>query len=106
MLNSKILYLNNSHVLQLLGLKNGLDNAFSSSAVVTATLKDSKGNNVPGQTWPLTLNYVADSDGSYNAVLNAGLGLVKNKQYHLKITAVDNGLTATWDDYIKAEVRQ
>lgn len=106
MLKSRVLLINNSHVLQLFGLKNGLTDEFLSTAVVSATLKDNNGDDVLGQTWPIALSYVADSDGNYHAILNHDLELKQNKRYHLQITASVDGLQATWDEYIKAEVRR
>lgn len=44
-------------------------------ATVTVELKDRNGVNIAGQVWPLTCDYIADSDGRYEGVLDESLGL-------------------------------
>lgn len=102
---ASVLWLNNSHVVQLSGLRNGLSDEFANAATVVATLKNSNGAEVAGQAWPVTLAYVANSNGNYNVVLPPNLNLKKSVRYQLSISATSNGLTANWTQYIQAKVR-
>lgn len=49
------------------------DEDFVTDAEVSATLLDADGEEIAGQTWPVTLDYVADSEGDYTASLSADL---------------------------------
>lgn len=95
----------NDNLLQLAGLKNGLDNSVANGATVTVTLKDWTGTNVPGISWPATMSATGDNDGSYHVQLPASLGLIAGKYYSLVIVADYNGMQATWHKYIKAVAR-
>jgi hypothetical protein len=73
---ASIIYVANTNVLELSGLKSAIEDAFINDATVTVTLKDSEGNAVTGQTWPTTMAYVAASDGVYRAIMKDGLSIV------------------------------
>ena len=81
----KPLYIGNTMVLELsdddgaLGLVDSLTGLPINDATVTATLKDAAGANIAGQTWPLTLAYVAASSGIYRGTLAPTLA-VSDKQ--------------------------
>lgn len=100
-----ILLIANSNTLELNGLRNAVAGGFVNTATVIATLKDSKGVDVTGQVWPATLNYVADSDGCYRLLLPPNLVIEHNKRYQLTLIAQGDGLTAQWDNFIKATRR-
>jgi len=71
-----VLYLDTDNVYRVDGVKNSQTGEFINDAVVTLTLKDADGVEIVGETWPLTLDYVAGSDGSYQAALTDALELV------------------------------
>jgi len=83
----------NTNVLELLGLKNEVDGSYINDANVTATVKDADGNNVSGTSWPLTMPYVASSNGNYRAFLAASLPLVA-KQKYTAVIEVNGGTDA------------
>lgn len=82
---AKILYLSNDNVLTLDELTNIVDGTYINSATVTATVKDSTGTEVSGETWPITLDYVAASNGKYQAVLEDGLVLTNGASYDVEV---------------------
>jgi hypothetical protein len=100
------LYIDNDNYLELDGLKNGATSAYVNDAAVVCTLKDSSGNPVTGQTWPLTLAYVAASNGKYRGRLKYDLALTEGKTYTAHITATGGGLTANWQTKLLATKRR
>lgn len=57
-------------------------------ATVTVTLKDREDNLVTGESWPVTLTYVTDSEGDYKGAFSADVDVEKNKEYTAHIVAV------------------
>jgi hypothetical protein len=80
----------NTNVLELRGLKGAIEDQFVNNATVSVTIRDAGGANVSGVTWPLSLDYVADSAGDYRAVIPHGAALVSGRQYTAEIS-VDAG---------------
>ena len=80
----------NDNNVTLDGVKNGATNTFLNSATVTMTLKDSADANVSGESWPVTMAYVASSDGIYRGTLRDTLSLTHGAPYTLEMT-VDAG---------------
>ena len=62
-------YLNSDNVISISGLKDVIADTYINTATCAVTLKDANGNNVSGETWPLTMNYVSASNGIYRATL-------------------------------------
>jgi hypothetical protein len=63
---------------------------FINNATVTATVRDQYGQPVGGQSWPITLVYVAESDGVYEGLLEDGMQLSAGRWYTVEIT-IDAG---------------
>lgn len=101
-----ILYVGNDMIMELDGLKNAVTNAFVNNATVNVTLTDSSGEQVTGETWPLTMSYVTSSDGTYRATLQDTLPLVKNKRYKATVNAEAAGLKGNWEIDVIAKARQ
>lgn len=91
-----ILYQANDTIIEVAGLKNEVTGAFVNNATVNVTLLDSVGALVTGQTFPLTLAYVAVSDAVYRAKLNFGLVLTPNGKYSANVNVLADGLVANW----------
>ena len=100
-----ILLIANSNTLELNGLRNAVQGGFVNGATVLATLEDAAGVEVAGQVWPAQLSYVADSNGCYRVLLPHDLPLTLNKRYKLSLLVQGDGLTASWEHYIKATNR-
>lgn len=63
---------------------------YINDAAVTATVKDPADNAIAGQSWPLTLDYVAASNGVYRGNLEDTLVLKPNIKYWI-IVDIDAG---------------
>src|SRR4029077_18100883 len=87
----------NTNVLDLIGLKNEIADSYINDADVTVTIKDAGSVDVVGETWPLTMAYVAASSGDYRAILSDTLEFAAKTKYLAYITA-DGGpdLMARW----------
>ena len=100
------IYLSNDNLLSVSSLRNSSSGSFMNNATVTATLKDTGGTNVSGQTFPVTLSYIADSDGNYQMTLDNALSMVEDTTYVATITATSSsGLYAEWEMTLTATKR-
>lgn len=101
------LLIGNDQTLEVTGVQDEISGAYQNSKTVTATVKNIIGVEVSGQSWPLTLSYVADSNGDYRGTLEDGLVLVNGKNYIIEIT-VDAGsdLIAFWRWTVPATYRK
>ncbi len=103
---AETIYIDNDNLLRLSGLRNEATGDYINSAVVTVTVIDSGDVNVVGQAWPLTLVYVASSNGRYEGTLEETLVLIAAASYTAVIDAVFGGdLKAHWELPLTAEVR-
>lgn len=80
----------NDQIIEIFGLKDGLNNGFINTAVCTATLKDSAGSSVTGIT-DLVLVYVAASDGIYRGIIQDTFDPPTGNNYTLHIDADNSG---------------
>lgn len=79
---------------------------FINDADVTVTIKDSAGAEVSGVTFPLTMDYVAASEGVYRAVVDKALAVAEGKSYRAEITvSASGGRDGFWDIDFKARRR-
>lgn len=76
--------------LRTVSLATGETEYLSEMAVVTMTVVDSEGVELVGQTWPVTLAYVPDSEGTFLGVLRNELEWEDAEQWYAVVT-VDNG---------------
>lgn len=77
----------NTNVLDLIGLKSEIEDTFINDAAVSVTVTDIDDVNIAGASWPLTMAYVAASQGNYRAILSDTLPLVAKTSYVAHITA-------------------
>lgn len=80
-------YVDNDNLIAVSGLTNEASGSYINDAAVTCTLYDDDAAEVAGQTWPLTLSYVADSDGIYRGTLEYDLAMTNDTKYLIKIDA-------------------
>ena len=93
----EILFDKNNMLLRVNGARDAKTAAFLNVATVTARLVDSLGVDIGGQTWPLTLDYVAASNGDYCGVLNDTLVQIIGAIEQAQITFDGGiGLKAFW----------
>lgn len=101
------LFIGNDQILAVYGLKDKVTDTYINNATVTATVKTTAGVAVPGQSFPMTLAYVASSNGDYRGTLEDGLTLLPNKQYVVEVTAdAGNDLIGFFRYYAYASHRQ
>jgi hypothetical protein len=97
----------NDNLLELVDLKDVVADTFVNAAAVTVTLVDKDGVEVAGTTWPLTMDYVASSDGQYRATLLDTLTLIPDDLYTAQITVNDGAdRQAHWEFLVRAETRR
>ena len=93
----------NSNTLSLRGLRNAETGEYLNTATVVATVQDKDGNDVGGQVWPVTLNYIDASNGCYIIVLPHDLVLVPLQRYLVRVVAQGDGLTFDRERLIQAK---
>jgi hypothetical protein len=87
--SAELLLAGNDLVFEVRELRDVVAGSYLNAATTTCTLKTAAGVNVTGQSWPLTMTYVASSDGVYRATLPYTLGIAASARYtlHLDIDA-------------------
>lgn len=93
---AKAIYLENENVIELDGLINSIGGSYINNAVVEVTVEDTAGTDVAGVTWPISMAYVASSNGKYRATLPDTLALTPGAVYHAVITAVSGSVNGKW----------
>lgn len=97
----------NTNLLDLVGLQSAADASYINDAAVTVTIVDSKGVNVAGASWPLTMDYLAASAGNYRAVLAASLPFAAGKRYTAVISAdAGGGSIGQWNFQFQPATRR
>jgi hypothetical protein len=94
---AEVLYDNNDTVVEIRGLENDVTGENINTATVTCTLYDAESVAVAGQSWPLTLAYVASSAGVYRATMPYGIGITPASRYTLQVDVnAGAGLRGQW----------
>ena len=104
-MTARVAFVKNTNLLELTGLKSATTGSFINDATVTATIKDKAGTVVGGQTFPVTLAYIAASSGDYRATLDKELLLLDDIDYIAEITATSTEGDAFWKFPFVAECR-
>lgn len=86
------LYLDNDNLFTLEGLKDQETDTYVNTATVELTIEDSEGATVPDGGFPLTMDYVADSNGSYQGVVDKALSIENSLDYVGVITVSGVGI--------------
>lgn len=84
---TSIVYVANTNVLELHGLKSAIEDEFVNDADVEFTIVDSEGEEVAGQTWPWPMTYIAASSGDYRAIIKDTAELTAGSSYVAQIHA-------------------
>ena len=80
------LLIGSDNVIRLRGLNNGATPpAYYNAADIEATLYDSAGHEVAGQSWPAAFSYIPASDGDYDANLENTLKIGERSGYTLVV---------------------
>jgi hypothetical protein len=103
---TQVIFNKNDNLLELVELKDVVADTFVNTATVSVTLVDKDGVEVSGETWPLTMLYVAASNGIYRATIIDTLTLIVDALYTAQITANDGAnRLAYWEFPIRVETR-
>lgn len=89
-----VLLIGNDQTLLVQSVYDEISESYINNATVTATIKKRDTTNVSGQSWPLTLSYVTDSNGNYRGNLSHDLELVARTKYVIEITIVSGSFQA------------
>lgn len=102
-------FVQNTNLLEVRLLKSAIEGTYIDDAdVVLSELNDyATGDAVEGQTAPLAMDYVADSDGWYRCVISDEAALVDGRQY-VAIIDADAGADRIghWEFVFKAKTRR
>jgi len=79
-------YVLSDNLITVSGLINNISGLYINDAVITATVTDRSGVEVPGFAWPLTLTYIASSDGVYRGTVPYDVEFVNRQAYIIKLT--------------------
>lgn len=84
-----VVYISNTNIVELSGLKSALEDEFIDDATVTLTVKDVAGVEIEGQEWPWTMTPVGvtDATGDYRAILQDTVEFVAGTTYYAHIDA-------------------
>ena len=85
------IFLLNDNLIEVLRLQDEGNDTYLNDAIVTVTLKNSAGQNIAGETWPLALSYVAGSSGDYRGTLKSTLTLPTAGQSVVAEVSADGG---------------
>lgn len=98
------IFLTTDNIIEIPALTDGLTAAFVNSATVQCTLYDQDDVEIVGESWPLSMGYVAASDGIYRAVLKDTLAYTAGQLVRAIVTADDGAnrlRTWTADYYVE-----
>lgn len=94
---SLVLYKSTTSKLGLIGLVDE-DGSAVTNATVTASLTDTSGDELNGQSSPITLTH--DSGGNYYGTLSEDLDVKAGKRYRVEITATSGNLQSVWRESV------
>lgn len=106
MTTAETIYVLSDNIIEVTSVTNVPTGAYLNNATVTLTLVDAaSGQNIAGQTWPLSLTYVTASNGNYRGTITDSAQLVDEQVLIAKIT-VDggDGLKRYWEKACIAKV--
>ena len=96
------IFIGNSTLIELLGLRAQSSGAYINDATVTVTIIDANGTTLTG---PTTMAHDGGTNGRYSVTLGAGLAFVENATYVAQVDAVADEGTAKWEQEVRAESR-
>lgn len=82
-------YISSDNTVQLDEFYDPLGAAYLNAATVTVTVKDISGDSVTGISWPITMDYVAASNGKYRGTVDKAISVVDGATYFAEITAAE-----------------
>lgn len=81
-------FIDNNNLIKLTGLRDAANALYLNGASVSVTMLDAATDaEITGQTWPLTMDYVASSSGTYQATLDYDLVVSPGQSLVAKVVA-------------------
>lgn len=78
----EVIYYQNDNIVRLNSLYDNLTSSYVNDATVQLLrIVDSDGAALTGQNWPVSMAYVAGSDGNYAGAVSNGLSVSPKKKY-------------------------
>ena len=95
----------NDQCITLTGLTDKIDGTFVNDATATVTIQK-YGVDVTGETWPLSMPYVAASDGNYTGIIQSTVDLEPGDNVTVTVTVtVPSGGDASFTSVEKITTR-
>ncbi len=88
-----VLRANSHNVITLDELKDEITDAYVNDATVTGRVQDLTGSDISGETWPITMAYVATSNGKYQGTFANTAALSIGTSYLVVVVATTTGGT-------------
>lgn len=101
-----VLLIGNDQTLLVQSVTDEITGSYINDATVTASLRQMNTTAVPGQSWPLTLDYVAASNGNYRGNLENDLEIREGLKYIVEITIVSGSFQAFFRFERRADYRR
>jgi len=100
----QVIYLESSELIELIGLidTSGPADVYVNDADCTLRVLDASGAEVAGENWPITMSYVAGSNGDYQATIGHTVQLIEGQEYAAKIVADSGSVRLTKKTPMKA----
>lgn len=96
----------NTNMLELIGLRSEVEEEYINDAAVSVTIKTKAGVEVSGAAWPLSMPYVAASNGDYRVVLSEDIAFEHKADYIAYIDAdAGVGRVGHWELAFEARTR-
>lgn len=105
---NSIIYVGNTTTVRISGIKYSGGSYINNATVSLVSLTDlGSGASVSGITYPVSMEYVSDSDGSYEATLPYSLEIENGRRYTAVVRAdTPSGERAEWEERLKATIRR
>lgn len=97
------LYLDNTHLLELVRLRTSSGGAITSGVVEVTDIVDRRGQPVAGVSPPIPMTHVGDAN--WQCVIPVIGALRAGQTYEIKVRTVQSGWTGTWVERCTAQVR-
>jgi hypothetical protein len=86
------IYISSDNVIEAADQYDTVAGTYLNAATFTVTIKDLSGTSLSGISWPVTMSYVAASNGRYRAVIDKALSISPGITYFAEITGAESGV--------------
>lgn len=102
-MSTPVLLLGNDQTITVTGLQDQVSGAYLNASTVTATIDTLAGTELAS----ITLQYVTDSNGDYQGVIEDDVAITSGTRYVVDVTATSAGdLVGNWREVVVAKYRE